>query len=544
MSYQHLYARTFEDVCNLDIELPLNSNKLSNDFNVTHGSAVMSPRAVARLSESQRLQHRTATRWLIRDTQKPLRVMKFGGTSVEDASCIARTVNIIRTASRESKPLVVVSAMSGVTNKLIEAATESLCGHYEKAKTILQQLQTQHEAATRALFSCSVQRRLVEQKLWESFQEGQRLCEGIALLRELTGRARDAISSLGERLSCPILAAALDSQGVPSVPVDAAELIVTDSNFGAAKPHADLTRKRCEARLRPLLDEGMVPVVTGSIGANANGTITTLGRGGSDFSASILAASLRADEVTIWTDVDGVLTADPRLVPQARIIPEISYLEAADLSYFGAQVLHPKTLRPLIHSTIPVWIRNTFAPERGGTRIVPATCSGTGLVKAVTAMSDVALITVGGPDLSESPGLLARTFKATATAKAEVLLVSQSSSQNEIQFVICSDFVKDTIAALEREFAQELVNENIEHLTADSAVAIIAVVGHKLLGRSAIAARLLNSLSSGGIEIVAFAQGCAGCNISFLVLQKDMQSALNAVHREFELDRCKLQASA
>src|SRR5438309_8834 len=348
--------------------------------------------------------------------------MKFGGTSVADASCISKVVEIIRSAARESNVVVVVSAMSGVTNRLIEAATLSEAGDRKAVAAIFEELRKRHGEAVNALICSAQERDRLNRKLHELFQEGDCLCQGTILLRELTPRARDSLSSLGERLSVPVVAAALAQRGVSSKPIEATELVVTDSYHGAADPCMDVTRERCQTRLRPLLQQGIVPVVTGFIGATPEGALTTLGRGGSDYSATIMGAALHADEVIIWTDVDGVLTSDPCLVPGACTIPEISYREAAELAHFGAKVLHPKTLRPLMQSDTPLWIRNTFAPEKPGTKVTPKGSSSNNVVKALTAFKEAALIRVGGPAMAGVPNVLARTFTATAAARAEVLL--------------------------------------------------------------------------------------------------------------------------
>jgi aspartokinase/homoserine dehydrogenase 1 len=304
--------------------------------------------------------------------KKPLHIMKFGGTSVGDASAILKVVEIIREASCDSALVVVVSAMGGVTNQLIEAATQAQAGNRQTVETILEHLRRRHDAAVSVLIHSVPARSRLNRHMEQIFREGERLCQGTALLRELTLRARDSISSLGERLSAPLIAAALTESGVPSEAIEATELILTNSCHGCADPHMDVTGERCEARLRPLLQKGIVPVVTGFIGATAEGVLTTLGRGGSDYSATILGAALDADEVTIWTDVDGLMTADPRLVPDASTIAEISYREAEEMAHLGAKVLHPKTLRAVTQSGIPLWIRNTFAPELAGTKITPA----------------------------------------------------------------------------------------------------------------------------------------------------------------------------
>src|SRR6202022_2508143 len=298
---------------------------------------------------------------------KPLRVMKFGGTSVGDASCIARAAQIVARDANHSSIVVVVSAMKGVTNRLIAAATIAETGDREAGAVLADDLRKQHEAAMNALIPDRDKRAKLDVCLQEVLAEGQRLCEGTALLRELTPRTLDAISSLGERLSAPLVAAAVRELGLPSEAIEATELIVTDAFHGGAEPQMELTRAKSQARLRPLLEKGIAPVVTGFIGATAEGQLTTLGRGGSDYSATILGAAMDADEVIIWTDVDGVLTADPRLVPEARTIPVISYREAAELAYFGGTVMRPKTLNPVIQAAIPVWIRNSFAPDKLGT---------------------------------------------------------------------------------------------------------------------------------------------------------------------------------
>ena len=334
----------------------------------------------------------------------PVQVMKFGGTSVGDAACIARVAKILAEASRQGPVIAVVSAMSGVTNKLVDAATKSGNGEGEAAAVIFEALHKQHEVALGALMRSSEHRERIAASMEEIFAEGERLCKGTALLRELTPRTLDAISSLGERLSAPMVAGALQELGVRSEAVEATELIVTDPYHGGADPIMDKTRRQCEARLRPMLQDGVVPVVTGFIGATEEGVLTTLGRGGSDYSATILGAAMAAEEIIIWTDVDGVLTADPRLVAEARTIPEISYREATELAYFGAKVLHPKTLRAVAEQGIPVWIRNSFSPEKSGTKITPKGRSNGGGVKALTAIKDVTLISLGGPGIVGDAG--------------------------------------------------------------------------------------------------------------------------------------------
>jgi aspartate kinase len=461
--------------------------------------------------------------------------MKFGGTSVGDASCIARTAQICAEAARDGSVVVVVSAMGGVTNRLIEAANFAEAGDGDKSSEHLAAIRKQHEVALDALIADVPIRKELAQRIEDILGEASRLCEGTALLRELTTRTLDLISSLGERLSAPMVAAAISALGTRSESIEATELIVTDGFYGGAEPIIDLTRQRCEEHLRPLLEKGVVPVVTGFIGASPDGALTTLGRGGSDYSATILSAALQADEAIIWTDVDGVLTADPRLVPEARTIPEISYREAAELAYFGAKVLHPKTLRAVMPQEIPVWIRNSFAPKNPGTKITPKGRSSGGGAKALTAISDVSLIALGGPGIVGLPDVVGRTFSTTAKVRANVLLISQSSSQNDICFIVASADAKRTVDALREQFAQDLAHHKVEHISLDPLIAIVAVVGENMRGTVGMAGRTFSTLGREGVNIIAIAQGSSESNISFVVEQKDMKRALLALHREFGL---------
>ncbi len=510
------------------------SGRLSGASRVT----IPMPDGPARASEffSDRVAQRRAAHSQVRtNVDRRLRVMKFGGTSVGDASCIARVVEIIRAAACESNVAVVVSAMSGVTNKLVDAATLSEAGDRERVSAIFEELRQRHEAVASALIHSAAERKRIVRKIRRIIQEGDYLCRGTILLRELTLRTRDAISSLGERLVAPLVAAALRDLGMASEATDTTELVVTTACYGAAEPLMDLTGERCKARLRPLLQRGIVPVVTGFIGATAEGVVTTLGRNGSDYSATILGAALEADEVIIWSDVDGVLTVDPRMVPNACRIPEISYREAAELAYFGAKVLHPKTLRPVMHSGIPIWIRNTFAPDRPGTKITSTGTSNGEGVKALSAMSDLALITVGGPGLLGVSDVLGRTFKTTAAVQASVLLSSQSSSQNDVCLIVSSALAERTVEALRREFAPDLVHEKGEHVTFNPSVAIVALVGENMRGVSGIAGRTFAALDRENVNIIAIAQGSSSCSISFVVARQDMKVALITTHREFQL---------
>ena len=466
-----------------------------------------------------------------------LQIMKFGGTSVGDAARIRGAAKIVADAARRGEVVAVVSAMNGVTNNLVEAAYASACGDMRAGDALRESLRARHAEAGLALIADEVERARLNAEMETIIEEAAMICRGTALLRELTPRALDAVASVGERLSARLLAGAVRELGRPGVAVEATELIVTDGEHGQAEPFMEATRERAALRLLPLLAEGAVPVVTGFIGATREGTLTTLGRGGSDYSATILGAALDAAEIIIWTDVDGVMTADPQLVAEARTIGEISYNEAAELAYFGAKVLHPKTLRPVAEAAIPVWIRNSFAPEKGGTKITPTGRPSQNGVKAITSVADVSLITVGGRGIVGVPGVAAKTFTAAASVRANVLMISQASSQNDICFIVNSADAARTVEALRHSFASDLAHRQLEHITVDDQIAVVAAVGERMRGTPGIAGRLFNALGRKGVNVIAIAQGSSEYNVSFVVATDAMRDAVTAVHHEFGLHR-------
>jgi bifunctional aspartokinase / homoserine dehydrogenase 1 len=467
--------------------------------------------------------------------RKPFQVMKFGGTSLADPSCIQRAVEIVRTASRECSIVVVVSAMNGVTNRLIETANQSLGGNDRTVAETFAQLGKQHNEVITALAGSVAQAKLLQSKVHDLLIEGECLCRGALLSGELTARTLDAISGLGERLCAPLVAAALSDAGVASEALDATELVITDFVHGGAEPRIDQTRARCQSRLAPLLEMGIVPVVTGFIGSTEKGVVTTLGRGGSDYSATILAEALDADEVVIWSDVTGLLTADPKLVAEACTIQEISYREAAELARFGAKVLHPKTLHPVVRRGIPVWIKNTFAAGDPGTKITPKGPSNAPGVTAITAIRNAVLITIAGPGTTHDA--LARTVATAAAIGVDVLLISQSSSRNAIHLVIPSPAAQSTVDALRREFLLDPIDENAGNIVFYAAASLITLVGHNLRIVPGTAARVIDALKEENIMVAATTQGSCDSSMSFVLPQPEMELALATLHRELELGR-------
>jgi aspartate kinase len=346
----------------------------------------------------------------------------------------------------------------------------------------------------------------------------------------------DAVTSLGERISARVLAALLRQRRARSAAVDATDLIVTDSTFQDAVPLMAPTQRRVTSVLGPMLDAGVIPVVTGFTGATEDGVTTTLGRGGSDFSAAILGACLGADEVWTWTDVDGVMTSDPRIVTDARVIPVLSYNEVGELAYFGAKVLHPRTIRPVIEQGIPLWVKNTFNPAFAGTRIVrePETTAGT--VKAVTAIQGLSMVTVEGRGMLGVPGIAARTFTSVASQGASVLMISQSSSEQSISFIIPTEAVAGVVSAVEDEMSMELARRDVDRVWSLDDVVIVTAVGSGMRGTPGVAARIFGALASGGINVIAVAQGSSECSISLVVAADAAEDAVREIHREVIVD--------
>jgi aspartate kinase len=366
--------------------------------------------------------------------------------------------------------------------------------------------------------------------------ELQNFVQSISILGEVTPRTMDYVSGIGERLSCRLVAAALRGAGCQAEAVEATRFLVTDDNFGDAFPLMDRTCERARTVLGPLLASRVVPVVTGFIGATEDGFTTTLGRGGSDYSASIIGSVLRAEQVVIWTDVDGVMTANPRVVEGARTLPQISYQEAAELSYFGAKVLHPRTIAPAVERNIPVYIRNSFRPDLPGTRIGPESASEVGPVKAITAISNLALLTVQGKGMIGLPGMAARLFSTVASESINVLMISQSSSEYNICLVIEERFGRRAAAALERAFEIEIAHGMIEGIDVRSGVSIVAAIGSGMRGKPAAAGRVFSVVGAEDIDVLAIAQGSSELNLSFVLPSEDEDRAVRSIHDEFMLE--------
>lgn len=465
-------------------------------------------------------------------------VMKFGGTSVGDGARINKVAELAqRETAKGNQVVVVASAMSGVTNMLIDAAKLAARGDESLIPDTRRRLFAQHIAAVNIITA----QRAVQDQLIATLDRQltvfENLGRSVHILGELTARGLDAMSSLGEALSVPLVAQAVRERGLKAEAIEATELIVTDNVFGNASPLMAETAKKAQARLRPLLEAGCVPVVTGFMAATRDGITTTLGRGGSDYTATILGAAIDAGEVWIWTDVNGVMTADPRIVPNARTLPEVSYAEAAELSYFGAKVLHPKTITPMADKDTPVRILNTFEPDNPGTLIIRKSRADGRTVKAITAITNLCILSLEGRGMAGVPGVAAKLFSAVARENISVTMIAQSSSELDICIVIEEASAAQAIAGIEKEFELDRMRGNIDGVRAEHQVTIVAVVGAGLRDTPGIAARVFSALAGRDINILSIAQGSSEYNMSLVVRDADAVESLRAIHEAFGLEK-------
>jgi len=461
--------------------------------------------------------------------------MKFGGTSVGSADAMRETTDLILQARDTWGDVAVIASAMGsqpvkVTDLLLQGAHTAFTGDRDTYPRLAAEMRAIHYEAIDGLLSPEGERQPILAENERFIERFTSLCGAVNVLGELTPRALDAISGMGEQMSIRILAAYLRELGYEAEAIDATDLIVTDDNFQAANPVAAVTRDRTRARLQALLERGGIPIITGFIGATADGVTTTLGRGGSDFSAAILGQALDADEVWIWTDVDGVMTADPRLVSGAVSIPTLTYREVSELAYYGARVLHPKTMRPCVESGIPLRIKNTFNPTHPGTVIVDEAPAQNGSLKAVTAIKGVNIITVEGKGMIGVPGIAARTFGAVARLDVSVLLITQASSEQSICFIVPQGAAPAVVAGVEREFAAELERRDIERVWPRADVAIVTIVGAGIQTTPGIAGRVFSALGEHHVNVIAIAQGSSECGISLVVSAADVGRAVGHIH--------------
>ena len=464
----------------------------------------------------------------------PVEVHKFGGTSLATADRIRGAVSQVQDASSDSRRVVVVSALGGVTDRLLEAIDEALLRSDEHV-AILEELEHRHEEVVAELVAPAEQEDVLSQ-LARRWRELGELLDGVYLLRECTQRTRDAILATGERVSAPLVAGALRDAGSEASAVDATELIRTNDSFGEASVRFEETYRLVREHFQDV-PQDEIAVVTGFIAATERGVVTTLGRSGSDYTATILAGALRAERVVIWTDVDGVLSSDPRLVEEAHSLAQLNYREAAEMAYFGAQVMHPRTIRPLREESIPLLIKNTMNPKAAGTLITKEAAEGDGHVKGVSTVRGVAVVILEGDNIIGVRGVSARAMTALAEKGINILMISQASSEQSMCVVVREEDADASVAALQRAFEREKAQGDVSLITAKKGCAIIAAVGDYIRQRPGLAGRMFATLGRSGVNVEAIAQGASETNISAVVRDEEVPHALRALHETFVLAR-------
>ena len=453
-------------------------------------------------------------------------IMKFGGSSVADAEKIRTVVEIIRERTKTSLPGVVFSAMKGITDLLINGASQAESGS-ENYKRTLDDISSKTRAVVDDLFDPNHQ---VHGEIDAMLAEIRDILHGVELVRECSSRSLDLIVSFGERMNNKIIAEYLTESGTPAEYVDAREMILTDSNYGNASVFLPETYKRIRSRIAGVSG---IPIITGFIASNAQGITTTIGRNGSDYTASIIGAALDSERVEIWTDVDGVLSADPRYVPNAFVLPEVSVEDAMELSFFGAEVIHPYTMLPAVDKEIDIYIKNTLSPKVPGTRITRHPKPNPNTITGIASIEGVALMNIEGGGMLGMPGVASKVFRLLSEAKVNIIMISQASSEHSICIVCRESEIAKAEKALRSGLEDELATKKIQRIDIRSDLEIVAIVGENMKGQPGISGRLFNSLGEGKINVLAIAQGSSERNISFVISRSDRETALRAVHKAF-----------
>jgi len=451
-----------------------------------------------------------------------MKVLKFGGTSVGTAENIRKVKRIVE--SQNVDVIVVVSALGGITDKILNAARKASIGSGD-FHADLREIKNRHEEVIRLLFNGSGSIKQIVDKLLDELEQ---ILTGITLVGELTAKTLDRIAGIGERISSNIVAQFIDAERF-----DSSEFIRTDSNFGKAAVDFNITNKNIHEVFAGFKGVAVVP---GFISKNAKGEFTTIGRGGSDYTAAIIAAALNADILEIWTDVNGFMTADPRIISKAYTIPELTYSEAMELSHFGAKVIYPPTILPVYQKQIPILIKNTFEPENPGSLISHGAVNGTErIIKGISSISGIALVTLQGIGMVGVTGISMRLFSALAREDVNVILISQASSENSISIAIEEKAVEMAQNAIQTDFEKEILNGQINKIAIETDLSIVAIVGENMKHSTGIAGQLFSTMGKSGVNIIAIAQGASELNISWVVRNDVLRKTLNVVHESFFL---------
>ncbi len=463
--------------------------------------------------------------------------MKFGGTSVGTGENIRNVANIVKNNSKKGyKVLVVVSALAGITNQLIHEAKEVKEGKEERIQEFIKELTEKHLQAIDKAIENKKLKNETEADVKKIIEELEKILIGINYVGELTLKTKDQVLSFGERLAAIIVSATLRDYELESQYFSGKKAgIVTDSKFGEANPLMNFTTHQAIKRIKPLLEKNIIPVITGFIAANQDGIVTTLGRGGSDYTATILGVALDVDEVWIWTDVDGIMTSDPKIISNAKTLIGLSYGEAAEMAIFGAKAMHPRALEPIIKKQIPVRIRNVFNPKNSGTLISEgAEVKSKEVVKAIALITNVSMINIRGSGMVGAPGSYAKIFKILGKNNINIMMVSTAVSEANISIIIRRNQLEKAISTLEIALLGKGVGNKI---TAEDDVCVIAAMGANMKGSLGVASRIFTAVAKKKINIHMIAQGSSELNISFVVKERDGPTAVNAIHEEFNLSK-------
>ncbi|MES2849098.1 MAG: bifunctional aspartate kinase/homoserine dehydrogenase I [Bacteroidota bacterium] len=458
-----------------------------------------------------------------------MQVLKFGGSSVKNAENISKVVAIVKEKVKEDKTVVIVSALGGITDLLLQCcklASESDETYKEK----LQEAEQRHLQTIKDLIPITQQSGTLSH-IKTMCNEIEDICNGIFLLRELSERTKDRVVSYGELLSSQIIAAKLKAEIGACEWKDSRELITTNSNFGSAVVDFTVTNKKINDYFSST--DASLFMMPGFIASDANGINTTLGRGGSDYTGAILAAGLNANLLEIWTDVSGMMTADPRLVSNVKIIPQISYQEAMELSHFGAKVIYPPTIQPVRSKGIPTWIKNTFAPNDYGTVIQRESTVNGSSIRGISSINNISLLSLEGSGMVGIPGFSKRLFEALASKQINVIMITQSSSEHSISVGIDAAFANDAKKAVDEAFAYEIETKKVDPLTVEKELAVVALVGDNMKSHTGISGKMFGTLGRNGVNIRAIAQGSSERNITAVISTHDVKKAINVLHEEF-----------
>ncbi|MFM8912787.1 MAG: aspartate kinase, partial [Flammeovirgaceae bacterium] len=464
-----------------------------------------------------------------------MKVLKFGGSSVATPQRIKSIVEIVKPRLAHERMCLVFSAFGGVTDVLIQISQLALNGH-ASYKDELSKLEQRHLDAVRNLLSLQRQSSVLAQ-VKVTINELEDILHGIFLVKERTPRSLDYIMSFGERLSAYIISEVFKDAAIDTEFLDARKVVRTDDHFGYARVNFEVTHQLINQHF---LTSNRVQVITGFIGTSESGETTTLGRSGSDYTAAIFAGALKADSLEIWTDVDGMMTADPRKVKKAFTVKEMTYEEAMELSHFGAKVIFPSTMQPAMVNQIPIWIKNTFNPTHNGTCISRNANGKALIIKGISSMNNISLLNVQGSGMMGVVGVSMRLFATLAREKINVILISQASSEHSICFAIESAAAAQAKAAIEKEFYYEILNRDMNTVAVENDCAIVAIVGENMKHNPGTSGRMFGALGKNGVNVRAIAQGSSELNISAVIQQSDVGKALNSLHEAFFLSDRKV----